>query len=228
MTAALLRLAGVVRAPGGRAVLRGVDLAVAPGERVALLGPSGAGKTTLLRLVAGFDAPDAGAVELRGRVVARDGRVVVPPERRDLGMVFQDLALWPHMTVLGNLLFVLRARRVPRREREARAREMLALVGLADRADAKPGELSGGEQQRVALARALVARPSLLLLDEPLASLDPGLRERLRGEIVRLHGEMGFALLHVTHDAAEAEALADRLLVLAEGHLVPPPGQAAP
>lgn len=182
-----------------------------PGERVALLGPSGCGKTTVLRLVAGFVAPDHGLVRIGDEVVAIDGRIVVPPERRGVGMVFQDLALWPHLSVHGNLAFGLRSQGVSKPEIERRIHEMLEMVGLGTFADAKPTRLSGGEQQRVALARALVLRPHVLLMDEPLSSVDERLNRQLRGEIVRLQMELGFTLLYVTHRADEAADVAERV-----------------
>ena len=206
-------------ARGGRVVLDGASLAVGEGERVAILGPSGSGKTTVLRLLAGLAVPDAGRVLVDGRTAAAPGRLLIPPERRGIGMVFQDLALWPHLSVAGNLELGLRARGIPRAERRRRTAEMLALVELADRARSRPAELSGGEQQRVALARALVLRPRALLLDEPLSSLDPPLARRLRGVILDLHRRLGFALLHVTHDREEAEAVAGRILRLERGRL---------
>jgi ABC-type Fe3+/spermidine/putrescine transport system ATPase subunit len=212
-----LQLEGVVKAYGSRKALDGFSLEVGEGERVALLGPSGCGKTTALRLLAGFEAPDAGRVRVGGSVVAERGRIVVPPERRGIGMVFQDLALWPHMTVRGNLEFGLRAQGDPTREREGRINQMLARVELLEYADTKPGSLSGGQQQRVALARALVLRPRALLMDEPLSSLDEELNLKLRDEILQLQGEFGFALLYVTHDREEAFALADRIALVARG-----------
>ncbi len=213
----LLELQGVAKVYGPRKALDGFSLEVRERERVALLGPSGCGKTTALRILAGFEAPDAGRVLVRGSVVAEQGRILVPPERRDLGMVFQDLALWPHLTVRGNLEFGLRAQGVPRPERETRIKQMLARVELLEYADAKPGTLSGGQQQRVALARALVLRPRALLMDEPLSSLDEELNLKLRDEILQLQGEFGLALLYVTHDREEAFVLADRIVLVTRG-----------
>lgn len=209
-----LTLESIQKAYGGAPVLQDVSLTVEAGERLVLLGPSGCGKTTLLRLVAGFIAPDEGGIRIDGRLVSEAGRVRVPPEARAVGMVFQDLALWPHLSVQGNLAFGLKAQGVPPEERARRIREMLALVELGKRADAYPETLSGGEQQRVALARALVLRPTLLLMDEPLASLDEALSRRLRKEILRLHGELGFTLLYVTHRREEAADIATRTVHL--------------
>jgi iron(III) transport system ATP-binding protein len=212
-----LQIEGVARSYGPRKALDDFSLEVGEGERVALLGPSGCGKTTALRLLAGFEAPDAGRVLVGGSVVAERGRIVVSPERRGIGMVFQDLALWPHMTVRGNLEFGLRAQGIPARERGGRINQMLARIELLEYADARPGSLSGGQQQRVALARALVLRPRALLMDEPLSSLDQELNLKLRDEILQLQGEFGFALLYVTHDREEASALVDRIVLMARG-----------
>ncbi len=198
----------------GERVLEGYRLGVEEGERVAILGPSGCGKTTILRLIAGFIAPDRGEVVIRGETVSRQGRVLVPPERRDVGMVFQDLALWPHLSVKGNIAFGLKARGIPRAERGRRIAEILDLVGMGPYADRRPGELSGGQQQRVALARALVLEPAVLLMDEPLSSLDMDLRVRLRGEILRLQAQLGFAMVYVTHDRQEAREMAERVVEL--------------
>ena len=212
-----LQLEGVAKVYGSRKALDGFSLEVGEGERVALLGPSGCGKTTALRLLAGFEAPDAGRILVGGFVVAEEGRIVVPPERRGIGMVFQDLALWPHMTVRGNLEFGLRTQRIPPSERAARINQMLARVELLEYADARPGSLSGGQQQRVAFARALILRPRAILMDEPLSSLDEELNLKLRDEILQVQGEFGFALLYVTHDREEAFALADRIVLVTRG-----------
>ncbi len=214
-----LELRGVVRAYGDTRVLDGVDLVVREGERVVVLGPSGSGKTTLLRIVAGLDVPDAGRVLLGGETVAGEGRLLVPPEERNVGMVFQDLALWPHMTARQNVEFPLRARGVPRMDRRRRVDELLRTVGLGELGDRRPAELSGGQRQRVALARALAASPRLLLLDEPFTSLDPELAGRLRGDLVALQERLRFTLLHVTHDRDEARALATRMVLLRRGSL---------
>jgi ABC-type Fe3+/spermidine/putrescine transport system ATPase subunit len=193
---------------GARVALDSFSLAVSAGERVALFGPSGCGKTTALRLLAGFEAPDTGAVRIDGETMSENGRVLVAPEDRGLGMVFQDLALWPHLSVRGNLEFGLKARRVPAAERERRIRAVLALVRLSPELDLRPEQLSGGQQQRVALARALVGEPRVVLMDEPLSSLDPELRAVLRAEILRLHERLGFTLILVTHDREESAELA--------------------
>jgi iron(III) transport system ATP-binding protein len=214
-------LEGVGQRFGETVVLRGVNLAVAASETVALLGPSGCGKTTLLRLLAGLAAPTEGRVTLGETVVAcaATGRFV-QPEARGLGMVFQDYALWPHMSVAGNVAFPLEMRGAPRPERAARVAEALALVGLSHLADRQPGTLSGGQQQRVALARAVVARPSVLLFDEPLSNLDRELREALVVDIAALVRRLGLTAVYVTHDHAEAFAMADRVAVLQGGRLL--------
>jgi iron(III) transport system ATP-binding protein len=199
--------------------LRSVSLDVAPGTFLVLLGPSGSGKTTLLRCLAGIERIDAGVLTIGGRVVA-DGRAHVPPEQRDLSMVFQDYALWPHLTSLDNVAFALRRRRLGRAECRARAAQMLDRVGLAEFAKRYPNELSGGQQQRVALARALIADTGLILCDEPLSNLDADLRERMRVEISALVREAGATTVYITHDQAEAFALADEVGVLEEGVLV--------
>jgi iron(III) transport system ATP-binding protein len=191
-----------------------VTLAVAPGEVVGLLGPSGCGKTTLLRLAAGLETLQQGEVSIDGRVVARPGSST-PPEDRGVGLVFQDYALFPHLTVAENVAFGLGRR--SRREREARVRDVLARVGLADLASAYPHTLSGGQQQRVALARAVAPDPSVMLLDEPFAGLDRRLREQVRGDVLRLLEETGAAVLLVTHDPEEAMALSDRIALMRQG-----------
>ena len=213
----LLTLEGVTKIYGSRKALDGFSLEVKEKERVALLGPSGCGKTTALRLLAGFEAPDLGQVEILGVPAAAEGRILLSSESRSLGMVFQDLALWPHFTVRGNLEFGLKAKGVSPKEREARIHEMLERVELSEYANAKPAALSGGQQQRVALARALVSRPKALLMDEPLSSLDVDLNLKLREEILRLHEEFQFALLYVTHDRKEAFTLAERVVLMKSG-----------
>jgi iron(III) transport system ATP-binding protein len=206
--------------PGGSAAaLKAVSLDVAPGTFLVLLGPSGSGKTTLLRCLAGIERIDSGSVGIGGRIVA-DGRAHVPPEQRDLSMVFQDYALWPHLPALDNVAFALRRRRLGRAECRARAALMLDRVGLADFARRYPNELSGGQQQRVALARALIADTGLILCDEPLSNLDADLRERMRVEISSLVRDAGATTVYITHDQAEAFALADQIGVLEEGVLV--------
>jgi iron(III) transport system ATP-binding protein len=206
--------------PGGAApALKAVSLDVAPGTFLVLLGPSGSGKTTLLRCLAGIERIDSGTIAIGSRTVT-DGRSHVPPEQRDLSMVFQDYALWPHLNVVDNVAFALRRRHLPKAECRSRAAVMLERVGLADFARRYPNELSGGQQQRVALARALIADTGLILCDEPLSNLDADLRERMRVEISSLVRDAGATTVYITHDQAEAFALADHIGVLEEGVLV--------
>jgi len=194
--------------------IRDFSLAVEQGERIVLFGPSGCGKTTLLRMLAGFAVPDKGTILIAGKVAARDGKNVLTPEERNLGMVFQDLALWPHLTVYGNLEFGMKAKGIPPAERRRRMDEMLKLLKIERYSSAKPHQLSGGEQQRVALARALVMQPLALLMDEPLSSLDEELNLHLRREIVRLQQALKFTLLYVTHSRSEAKEIGTRLIFL--------------
>ncbi|SDC38483.1 ABC transporter ATP-binding protein [Belnapia rosea] len=212
-----LRLSGIHHAYGAKPVLRGVDLEVAAGEILCLLGPSGDGKTTLLRLVAGLEPLQAGRIELGDALVGEPGREL-PPEARHVGFVFQDYALFPHLTVAENVAFGLR--RVPRGERTWLVAEALARVGLEALANAYPHMLSGGQQQRVALARALAPRPQVLLLDEAFASLDARLREQVRDDTLHVLQTAGIPALIVTHDAEEAMFLADRIALMREGRVV--------
>jgi iron(III) transport system ATP-binding protein len=201
-------------------VLRGLDLAIEDRELVTLLGPSGCGKTTTLRCVAGLERPDDGEVHIGDEIVASpQRRVFVPPNRRDIGMVFQSYALWPHMSVFANVAYPLRVRRLARREAAGRVGEALASVGMEAYAGRPVTDLSGGQQQRVALARALVARPRVLLLDEPLSNLDAKLRVAMRKEIRTAHEIAGTTSLYVTHDQAEAIALSDRVVVVHDGSI---------
>jgi iron(III) transport system ATP-binding protein len=215
-----LALEGVTLAYRGQNVLDGLDLRVASGEVLALLGPSASGKTSLLRVVLGFAVPREGTVRLGERIVSRDGRVLVAPEDRGLAVVFQDLALWPHLTVAGNLGFGLAARGVPAGARAERIRAMLQRVGLAGTERRYPGGLSGGQRQRVAIARALVMEPRAVLLDEPLANVDVDLRRELLELLRELFRENGTTVIHVTHDLREAAAVAHRFAVLEAGRIV--------
>ncbi|WP_334171427.1 ABC transporter ATP-binding protein [Sinomonas sp.] len=214
-----IKAAGLGKRYGTVQALSGIDLDIEPGEFLVLLGPSGSGKSTLVRALAGVERLDTGLLEISGRTVD-DGGLHVPPERRDLGMVFQDYALWPHLTVAQNVAFALRRRRLSRADSAARTAEALGAVGLGEYARRFPSDLSGGQQQRVALARAIVSRPGLLLFDEPLSNLDADLRERLRLEISRVTRLCGATAVYITHDQSEAFALADRIGVLDEGRLV--------
>jgi ABC-type Fe3+/spermidine/putrescine transport system ATPase subunit len=195
-----------------------VSFTVAEGRFMALLGPSGSGKTTVLRMLAGLEQPDDGTIVVHGRTVF-GGRGEVPAEERDVGMVFQDYALWPHMTVAQNISFGLRLRRMSRHDAAQRVTETLKLVHLDGLAGRYPDQLSGGQQQRVAIARALAARPRLLLLDEPLSNLDAALREEMRVELVRLLKTQGITAVYVTHDRIEALAMADEIVVMRDGRI---------
>jgi len=205
--------------PGGNRALDDVSFEVDPGAFLVLLGPSGSGKTTLLRSVAGIERVTSGRMAI-GDLVVADGRVHVPPERRDLSMVFQDYALWPHMVARDNVAFALKRRGLAKSEARRRAMAMLERVGLGSLAERYPTELSGGEQQRVALARALIGDTGLILCDEPLSNLDADLRERMRVEISSLVRAAGATTIYITHDQSEAFALADRVGVLERGRLV--------
>ena len=213
-----VRLRGLrkVFGTGGAEVVAvdGVDLDVADGEFFSMLGPSGSGKTTVLRLVAGFELPTAGTVELGGRDVTR-----LAPFERDVNTVFQDYALFPHLDVLGNVEYGLRVRKVARAERRARAEQALATVRLEGFGGRRPGQLSGGQRQRVALARALVNRPRVLLLDEPLGALDLKLREEMQVELKAIQREVGITFVFVTHDQEEALTLSDRVAVFSKGRI---------
>ena len=216
---AAIAVRGLRHAYNGHTVLDGVDLDVPAGTVLALLGPSGCGKSTLLKALAGLLRPQSGSIRIGGQT-AFDGRRHDPPEARGLGMVFQDYALWPHMSVAQNVGFPLEMRGVPRRERPGRVAEALALVGLEALAGRRPSELSGGQQQRVALARAIVGRPRLLLFDEPLSNLDRDLRETLCAEIGALLRRLGATAVYVTHDHQEAHALAHVIACMQHGQIV--------
>ena len=216
---ALLSLDDVSVRRGQSSVLENVTLDVGEGDVVALLGPSGSGKSTLLRVLLGLVAPARGVVKLRDRVASEAGRVRIPPEERDLAVVFQDLALWPHLTVAGNLRFVLRSKGRFRGEERDHIHQMLEQVGLAGFEGRYPGELSGGEQQRVAIARALVLDPVAVLLDEPLANLDVAMKQELIALLVDLFNKRGSTVLHVTHDPREAAELTSNVVILEDGRI---------
>jgi ABC-type Fe3+/spermidine/putrescine transport system ATPase subunit len=219
VTAPAVAVRNVTKAFASHQALAGVTLEVAARESVVILGPSGCGKTTLLRLIAGLDVPDRGEIWLGGVQVASPGRSLLPPYQRRIGFVFQDLALWPHLTVAGNLHFVLAALKVPRAERYRLVDDALSLVRIDGFAARYPHELSGGEQQRVALARALVGSPRLLLLDEPLSSLDAELRAAMRTELARIRRRQELTTVYVTHDRDDAAVLADRVLEMRAGRI---------
>jgi iron(III) transport system ATP-binding protein len=214
MKAVPVECIGIGLAYGANQVLQDITLAIEPGEFFALLGPSGSGKSTLLRLIAGFNRHNRGRLLVDGRDITG-----VPPHARNIGMVFQSYALWPHMTVYDNVAFGLVERRVARAEVKRRVGDALALVGLADYAQRRPNQLSGGQQQRVALARTIVIEPQVLLLDEPLSNLDKKLREQMRLELKRLQRKLGITTIFVTHDQEEAMTTADRMAVLDAGVL---------
>ena len=207
-----LRLAGVGRSFGGFAALRPLDLTIRGGEFVALLGPSGCGKSTALNCLAGLLPLSSGTIELDGRRID-----TLPPEKRGFGMVFQNYALFPHLTARANVAFGLKMRKVPKTELERRVSVALQMTRLTEHAHKHPGQLSGGQQQRVAIARAVVLEPPLVLMDEPLSNLDAALRLEMRTEIRRIHQELKLTTVYVTHDQEEALSLADRLVVLRDG-----------
>jgi putative spermidine/putrescine transport system ATP-binding protein len=210
-----LELRDVVKTYDGKTnAVDGVNIAIERGEFVTFLGPSGSGKTTTLMMIAGFEHPTSGTIELAGENLTER-----KPYQRNVGMVFQNYALFPHMTALRNVIFPLRMRHFPRDEVEGRARKMLELVGLSRFADRYPRELSGGQQQRVALARGLVFNPDVLLLDEPLGALDKNLREQMQVEIKRIHREVGITMIYVTHDQTEAMTMSDRVAVFRDGRI---------
>jgi multiple sugar transport system ATP-binding protein len=214
MTRGGISLRAISKSFGGTVALDDIDLEVAPGEAVAIVGPSGSGKSTLLRVIAGLEEPDAGEIEIEG--APTDG---MPARERDVAMVFQSFALYPHLTVFRNLATPLELRKVPRAETEQRVEQAAALLDIAYLLNRKPGRLSGGQRQRVALARAIVRNPALFLFDEPLSNLDAQHRAELRREIVALHRRSGASLLLVTHDQADEMAIADRVVVMRSGRI---------
>lgn len=211
----IVELKGITKRYGEQAVVNGVDLAIRAGEFFTLLGPSGSGKTTILRMIAGLTQPDEGAITIRG-----ESMVGKKPYERDISLVFQSLALFPHRDVYGNVAFPLQMRRTPKREIADRVAEVLEITKLPGFQKRRVTELSGGQRQRVALARALVSRPALLILDEPLGALDRQLREDMQLELARLHQELDVTILNVTHDQREALMLSDRIGVMSDGDLV--------
>ena len=209
-----MTLRGIVKRFGELTVLNGVNLEVKEGEFVTLLGPSGCGKTTTLRLIAGFIKPDAGEILFNDKVVND-----VPVWKRNIGIVFQDYALWPHMTVFDNIAYGLKVRKVGKREIRRRVKEVLELLNIKGLEDRKPSQLSGGQQQRVALARALVVEPDVLLLDEPLSNLDAKIRVNVRGEIKKLQRKLKITTIWVTHDQEEALSISDRVAIIHDGKI---------
>jgi len=210
-----VELVGVAKRYGQETAVNGVSLKVNQGEFLSLLGPSGCGKTTTLRMIAGFEDPDQGAIFIKGQQVNR-----IPPYLRNIGMVFQSYALFPHKTVFDNVAYGLKMRGLDRAEIQRRVRQSLDMVRLPGFEGRKPGQLSGGQQQRVALARALVIRPDLLLLDEPLSNLDAKLREGMRVETKRIQQELGITTIYVTHDQVEALSMSDRIAIMESGRII--------
>jgi iron(III) transport system ATP-binding protein len=215
---ASLELEKLTKRYSGVVSVDAIDLAVGHGEFVCLLGPSGCGKTTTLRMIAGFLTPDAGEIRLDGKTISSP-QAVLPPERRNMSMIFQSYAVWPHMSVRDNVGYALRMRRVGATERATRTNALLKAAKLTEQADRYPGELSGGQQQRVAMARALAATPAVLLMDEPLSNLDANLRVEMRDEIRRLHDAFQYTSIYVTHDQVEAMTMADRIVVMNAGRI---------
>jgi len=199
-----------------RDILKDFNLKIYEKERIVIIGASGSGKTTILKLIAGFIAPTSGTLKIDDKIVSKDGKIIAPPHQRDVSMVFQDLALWPHMNVYENIEFGLKIQNVSKDQRFKSVERFLKLVGLESYGQKKVDQLSGGQQQRVALARALIVSPKVLLMDEPLSSLDVELNVRLRGEIVRLQEELGFTLVYVTHCKEEAEVIGTKIIRMKE------------
>ena len=210
---------GLTKKFTGMAAVDDLRLEIKDGEFVSLLGPSGCGKTTTLRLVAGFLQPDAGEIRVNDKIIS-SASTLIPPERRNMSMIFQSYAIWPHMTVFQNVAYGLKFKKLAGREVDEKTERLLRVVHLEALKARYPAELSGGQQQRVALARALVVEPQILLLDEPLSNLDANLREEMRFEIRRLHEEFGITTIYVTHDQAEAMVTSDRIVVLNKGRMV--------
>lgn len=216
----ILELSGIRKSFGNVDAVDGVDLAVEEGELLAILGPSGCGKSTLLSMIAGIACPDEGRLVLDGKVLSGPNGEFASPEKRNIGFVFQNYALWPHMTVEKNISYPLRIRREKKQVIEEETERILKLIRLEQKRSCHPGNLSGGEQQRVALGRALIMKPRLLLLDEPLSNLDAKLRESMQEEIRSIQKTLGITALHVTHDQAEALAISDRIAVMNKGRIV--------
>jgi len=213
-----VEIEGLIKRFGKEVAVAGIDLKIEQGEFVTLLGPSGCGKTTTLRCIAGLEHPDRGEIRIEGEpITSVEKNIFLSPEDRNLGMVFQSYAVWPHMTVFDNVAFGLKIRRMSRRETQEKTNKVLELVGLAHLAERYATKLSGGQRQRVALARAIVYSPRVVLFDEPLSNLDAKLREQMRIELVRLQHEVDITSIYVTHDQAEALVMSDRVVVMNEG-----------
>jgi len=219
MTGFQFQFCSVSKVYDGHSALSGVSFTITAGEHTAILGPSGCGKTTALRLLAGLEAPSQGRVLLDGKAISEPARVLTPPCHRGIAMVFQDLALWPNLTAVGNVLLGLSGAKLPRNEVRGRAEEALTLCGIASLAHRLPGQLSGGQQQRVALARAIAARPRLLVLDEPFASVDITTKARLLEEIRSLAAQQNLTVVLVSHDPQEAAAICQMAVILEDGRV---------
>jgi multiple sugar transport system ATP-binding protein len=214
-------LNGIVKSYGKEVVVKNLDLTVEPGEFLTILGPSGCGKTTTLRMIAGLEEPDQGMIKLDDRVVfSRNDGVVIPPEARHLGLIFQSYALWPHMTVAKNITLALKEQKISKDEILNRLKNALEMVQLTGYAERYPSELSGGQQQRVAVARLIALRPTILLMDEPLSNLDAKLRTEMRASLKRLHRDLNATTVYVTHDQIEALTLSDRVIIMNEGRIM--------
>lgn len=201
-------------------IIKGVELCVRSKERVVITGSSGSGKSTLLKLLAGFIPPTSGKIIFDNQIVSQNGEIIVPSHQRNIAMVFQDLALWPHMNIEENIEFGLKIKGVSKELRREKVNEFLSLVGLEGYNTKRVEELSGGQQQRVALARALIVSPKILLMDEPLSSLDEKLNIHLRQEIVALQKKLGFILIYVTHNKEEAQYIGNRIIAMEDGHII--------
>lgn len=220
-TASSVRLTKVAKHYGEFHAVNALDLEVRPGELMTFLGPSGCGKTTTLRMIAGLEIPTSGKIELADRVLnCPEEGIYIPPEKRNIGMVFQSYAVWPHMTVARNIDYPLRVKKIAKEERLSRLDKILDLVELRGQEKKWPHQLSGGQQQRVALARGLIMEPTVLLMDEPLSNLDAKLRRSMRVEIREIQQKFAMTMLYVTHDHEEAEAISDRMAVMMDGNLM--------
>ena len=214
-------LDGIVKSYGKEVVVKNLDLLVEPGEFLTILGPSGCGKTTTLRMIAGLEEPNQGNIKLDDKVVfSRNEGVVIPPEARNLGLIFQSYALWPHMTVEKNITLALKEQKISKDEIASRLANALDMVQLTGYAERYPSELSGGQQQRVAVARLIALRPTILLMDEPLSNLDAKLRTEMRASLKRLHRDLDATTVYVTHDQIEALTLSDRVIIMNEGRIM--------